>query len=66
MIPPGFTEETWQVAERFAELIGWHLDQGLDLDEAQIKAKQAMRVERASRKRSPPFGAVIRECYRDS
>jgi hypothetical protein len=29
MIPPGFTEETWQVAQRFAELIGWHLDQGL-------------------------------------
>jgi hypothetical protein len=66
MIPPGVTEETWQVAERFAELVGWHLDQGLDLDEAQIKAKEAMRVERASRKPSPPFGAVIRECYRDS
>jgi hypothetical protein len=27
-VPPGFTEETWQVAERFAELVGWYLDQG--------------------------------------
>ena len=56
MIPPGFTEETWQVAERFAESIGWHLDQGLDLDEVQIKAKEAMRVKRASRKLSPRLG----------
>jgi HEAT repeat protein len=55
MIPPGFTEETWQVAERFAESIGASrsLDQGLDLDEVQIKAEEAMRVERASRKPSP-------------
>jgi hypothetical protein len=30
-----------------------HLDQGLDLDEVQIKAEEAMRVERASRKPSP-------------
>jgi hypothetical protein len=56
MIPPGVTEETWQVAERFAEFVGWHLDQGLDLDEAQIKAKEAMRVEHASRKPSPRLG----------
>ena len=50
-IPLGFTAKEWCVVERFAELMEWYGDQGFDFDEAQIKAKEAMRVERASARR---------------
>lgn len=47
-VPSGFTEETWSVAMRFCDFLEWYLDQGYDMDEAQTKAKEAMRVEGAS------------------
>jgi hypothetical protein len=37
------------VAERYCDLLDWYLSEGVDLDEAQIKAKEAMSVERAFR-----------------
>jgi aryl carrier-like protein len=42
-VPPGFTEETWRVAERFCELVARYLDKGLDLDEAQALARETMK-----------------------
>jgi hypothetical protein len=47
--PLGFTTEEWAVAERFCDLLDWYLSQGFELDEAQVRAKESMSVERAFR-----------------
>ncbi len=48
-VPLGWTEETWSTAMRFCDRLEWYLDQWFDMNEAQVKAREAMRVENASR-----------------